>query len=108
MSEDAPRGMEFLYSLNRLNVATSRARCISLVLASPALIRPRAKSPRQMMLANAQGACGTLYEAGRQRQAAAGQVRYTGVPRGCSSSWWSWMRISRPSTSTLQSRKFPR
>src|SRR5207245_7310927 len=25
--EDAPRGMEFLYSLNRLNVATSRARC---------------------------------------------------------------------------------
>jgi AAA domain len=26
---DAPRGMEFLYSLNRLNVATSRAKCIS-------------------------------------------------------------------------------
>ena len=26
--EDAPRGMEFLYSLNRLNVATSRARCL--------------------------------------------------------------------------------
>ncbi|WP_421416796.1 hypothetical protein [Agrobacterium tumefaciens] len=25
---DAPRGMEFLYSLNRLNVATSRAKCI--------------------------------------------------------------------------------
>ncbi len=25
--EDAPRGMEFLYSLNRLNVATSRAKC---------------------------------------------------------------------------------
>ena len=25
--EDAPRGMEFLYSLHRLNVATSRARC---------------------------------------------------------------------------------
>jgi uncharacterized protein len=24
---DAPRGMEFLYSLNRLNVATSRAKC---------------------------------------------------------------------------------
>jgi uncharacterized protein len=51
--EDAPRGMEFLYSLNRLNVATSRARCISLIVASPALIRPRAKSPRQMQLANA-------------------------------------------------------
>ena len=26
-SADAPRGMEFLYSLNRLNVATSRAQC---------------------------------------------------------------------------------
>jgi superfamily I DNA and/or RNA helicase len=25
---DAPRGMEFLYSLNRLNVATSRAKCL--------------------------------------------------------------------------------
>lgn len=25
---DAPRGMEFLYSLNRLNVAASRARCL--------------------------------------------------------------------------------
>ena len=27
--EDAPRGMEFLYNLNRLNVATSRARCVA-------------------------------------------------------------------------------
>ena len=37
--EDAPRGMEFLYSLNRLNVATSRARCLTLVVASPELIQ---------------------------------------------------------------------
>lgn len=51
--EDAPRGMEFLYSLNRLNVATSRARCLTLVVASPALIGVRARSPRQMQLANA-------------------------------------------------------
>ena len=51
--EDAPRGMEFLYSLNRLNVATSRARCLTLVVASPALIRVSAQSPRQMQLANA-------------------------------------------------------
>jgi hypothetical protein len=51
--EDAPRGMEFLYSLNRLNVATSRARCVALVVASPALVRARAKTPRQMELANA-------------------------------------------------------
>ena len=33
--EEAPRGMEFLYSLNRLNVATSRARLIAIVVASP-------------------------------------------------------------------------
>jgi uncharacterized protein len=51
--ELAPRGMEFLYSLNRLNVATSRARCVALVVASPALVRVRCHSPRQMQLANA-------------------------------------------------------
>jgi uncharacterized protein len=51
--EEAPRGMEFLYSLNRLNVATSRARCLAAVVASPALVRVRARTPRQMQLANA-------------------------------------------------------
>ena len=51
--EEAPRGMEFLYSLNRLNVATSRARCLAAVVASPALVRVRARTPRQMRLANA-------------------------------------------------------
>jgi len=45
--------MEFLYSLNRLNVATSRARCVALVVASPALVRVACHSPRQMQLANA-------------------------------------------------------
>ncbi len=51
--EDAPRGMEFLYSLNRLNVATSRAKCAAIVVASPRLFEPECKSPRQMQLANA-------------------------------------------------------
>ena len=50
---EAPRGMEFLYSLNRLNVATSRAQCLAVVVASPALIRARCRTPRQMRLANA-------------------------------------------------------
>jgi predicted RecB family nuclease len=49
----APRGMEFLYSRNRLNVATSRARCVAVVVASPELLRVRARTPRQMRLANA-------------------------------------------------------
>ena len=52
-SEEAPHGMEFLYSLNRLNVATSRARCLALVVASPGLLRVRCRTPRQMRLANA-------------------------------------------------------
>jgi uncharacterized protein len=51
--EDAPRGMEFLYSLNRLNVATSRARCLAIVVCSPALLRVACKTPRQVVMANA-------------------------------------------------------
>jgi len=51
--EDAPRGMDFLYSRNRLNVATSRARCVAVVVASPELLRVRARTPKQMRLANA-------------------------------------------------------
>jgi predicted RecB family nuclease len=50
---DAPRGMEFLYSPNRLNVATSRARCLAVVVASPELFTPNCRTPRQMQLANA-------------------------------------------------------
>jgi uncharacterized protein len=49
---DAPRGMEFLYSLHRLNVATSRARCLAAVVASPELFRVRCRTPHQMRLAN--------------------------------------------------------
>jgi superfamily I DNA and/or RNA helicase len=50
---DAPRGMNFLYSLNRLNVATSRARCLSILVCSPALFEPECKTPEQMRMANA-------------------------------------------------------
>jgi superfamily I DNA and/or RNA helicase len=50
---DAPRGMEFLYSANRLNVATSRARCLCVIVASPRLFEAECKTPRQMQLANA-------------------------------------------------------
>jgi len=51
--EDAPRGMEFLYSLNRLNVATSRAKTAVIVVGNPRLFEPECRSPRQMQLANA-------------------------------------------------------
>jgi predicted RecB family nuclease len=51
--EDAPRGMEFLYSLNRLNVAVSRARCVAVIVASPALFQVQCRTPRQIELGNA-------------------------------------------------------
>jgi uncharacterized protein len=50
---DAPRGMEFLYSLNRLNVATSRAKCVSIVVCSPKIFEAECRTPRQIQLANA-------------------------------------------------------
>jgi uncharacterized protein len=52
-AEEAPRGMSFLYSRNRLNVATSRARCVAVVVCSPQLLRVRARSVEEMRLANA-------------------------------------------------------
>ncbi|TPI65518.1 TM0106 family RecB-like putative nuclease [Mesorhizobium sp. B3-1-3] len=50
---DAPRGMEFLYSLNRFNVATSRAKCLSILVASPPVFEAECSTPRQIQLANA-------------------------------------------------------
>ena len=49
---DAPRGMEFLYSANRLNVAISRAKCLTILVASPSIFEVGCKTPRQMKLAN--------------------------------------------------------
>lgn len=51
--EDAPRGMEFLYSLNRFNVATSRGMSNVIVVGNPLLFEPECRTPRQMQLANA-------------------------------------------------------
>ena len=51
-ADEAPRGMEFLYSLHRLNVATSRARCVAAIVASPTLLTPDCRTPEQMRLAN--------------------------------------------------------
>lgn len=47
-----PRDIEFLYSRNRLNVAVSRARCLSLVIASPKLLDVDCSTPEQMKLVN--------------------------------------------------------
>lgn len=52
-ADDAPRGMEFLYALDRLNVATSRARVATVVVASPRLLTAECRRPGQMRMVNA-------------------------------------------------------
>jgi len=39
------RGLDFLYDLHRLNVATSRARALAIIVASPDLIRVSCRTP---------------------------------------------------------------
>lgn len=51
--QDAPRGFDFLYSLNRLNVATSRSEAIVIVVSSPRLLEAECQTPQQMRLVNA-------------------------------------------------------
>ena len=51
--EDVPRGLEFLFSRNRLNVAVSRAKCRAYVVASPRLLEARCRTVEQMRLVNA-------------------------------------------------------
>jgi superfamily I DNA and/or RNA helicase len=51
--EDIPRSLEFLFSRNRLNVAISRARCLSVLAASPRLLEVDARTIEHMRLANA-------------------------------------------------------
>ncbi len=50
--QDLPRHIEFLYSKNRLNVAVSRAKCLAIVIASPALTAIKCHTPEQMALVN--------------------------------------------------------
>lgn len=50
--EDSPRNMEFLYSRNRLNVALSRAKCLSIVVFNPRLLEASCSTVEQMKLLN--------------------------------------------------------
>ncbi len=50
--EDSTRGMEFLFSLNRINVATSRAKTLALVFGAPRLRETKCKTIEHMRLAN--------------------------------------------------------
>ncbi|NMF91054.1 TM0106 family RecB-like putative nuclease [Aromatoleum petrolei] len=51
-AEYLPRNLDFLFSKNRINVAVSRAKCLSVVLFSPKLLNLRCKSPGEMALVN--------------------------------------------------------
>jgi uncharacterized protein len=51
--EDVPRGLEFLFSRNRFNVAISRAKALAVVVCSPRLLEARCRSVEQMRLVNA-------------------------------------------------------
>ena len=52
-SDDVPRGLDFLFSRNRLNVAVSRAKCLAYLVASPRLLDANCRTIEQMRLANA-------------------------------------------------------
>ena len=51
--DEAPHGMEFLFSRHRLNVAVSRAQCASILVGAPRIFEPNCRTPEQMRMANA-------------------------------------------------------
>jgi predicted RecB family nuclease len=51
-AEDVPRGMEFLYSRNRINVAVSRAKALAIIVASPRLLEASCSRIEQIALVN--------------------------------------------------------
>jgi hypothetical protein len=50
--DDIPRGLEFLFSRNRLNVAVSRAKALAVLVCSPRLLETRCRTVDQMRLVN--------------------------------------------------------
>src|SRR5262249_20731019 len=51
--DDGPRGLDALFSGNRLNDAISRAQCLACLVASPRLLDANCRTIEQMRLANA-------------------------------------------------------
>jgi uncharacterized protein len=52
-ADDAPRGVDFLYDIHRLNVAVSRARAMTILVGSPVLLDAAVHSPHQLRSVNA-------------------------------------------------------
>ncbi|WP_133127776.1 TM0106 family RecB-like putative nuclease [Legionella nagasakiensis] len=62
-ANESPRGLNFLFNKNRMNVAISRAQCMAIIVYSPALLEASAKNVEQLNLINLfckliQGHCG--------------------------------------------------
>ena len=51
-AEETPRGMDFLFSLNRINVSVSRAKGLALVFGAPRLREAKCETVEQMRLVN--------------------------------------------------------
>ena len=51
--DDVPRGLDFLLSRNRFNVAISRAQCLAYLVCSPRLLEVDCRTIEHMRLANA-------------------------------------------------------
>jgi uncharacterized protein len=51
-AETAPRGLDFLLNLNRINVAISRAQCLSVVIGSPELATLQSKNLKELEQVN--------------------------------------------------------
>ncbi len=51
--DDAPRGLDFLFSRNRLNVAISRAQCLAVIIANPRLLDASCRTVEQVRMVNA-------------------------------------------------------
>jgi uncharacterized protein len=50
--QDLPRDVAFLFETNRMNVAISRAQCLSVLVCSPELLRTPCNTPAEMTLVN--------------------------------------------------------
>ena len=53
--EDVPRGLDFLFSRNRMNVAVSRAQCLAIMVVSERLLDADCRNLDAMQLVD--GAC---------------------------------------------------
>jgi uncharacterized protein len=51
-SEYLPRDIDFLFSVNRLNVALSRAKCLAVIFANPKLLETPCRTIEQLKMLN--------------------------------------------------------